>query len=148
MRTLEEIKADINKLNEELEAVYEANKVRNLALLNSKYANKWLIVHEHTSVLDTGVSQIKGGAAHLYRVKEVLFQGQGFFRFSAILHIKIDIEDNENLTFLIENDLDDASIYFNDFERGFTKIADKTEISKWLDKAKSRFDHLFSLAKI
>ena len=39
MRTLEEIKADINKLNKELETVYEANKVRDIALLNSKYAN-------------------------------------------------------------------------------------------------------------
>ena len=80
MRTLEEIKADINKLNKELETVYEANKVRDIALLNSKYANNWIIVHEHTSVLDAGVSKIIKGNVHLYKVKEVLFQEQGFFQ--------------------------------------------------------------------
>ena len=148
MRTLEEIKADINKLNKELETVYEANKVRDIALLNSKYANNWIIVHEHTSVLDAGVSKIIKGNVHLYKVKEVLFQGQGFFRFSAILHIKIDSEDNEKLTFLVEKDLDNASIYFSDFKRELAKIVNETEISKWLNKAKNRFNHLFALAKI
>lgn len=71
MRTLEEIKADIKKLNAKLDAVYEANK-----------------------------------------------------------------------------DLDDASFYFSDFKRGFAKTADDVEISKWLDKAKSRFNQLFALAQI
>ena len=81
------------------------------------------------------------------KLKKSYFKNKVFFRFSAILHLKIDSEDNENLTFLVEKDLDNASIYFSDFKRELAKIANETEISKWLNKAKNRFNHLFALAK-
>ena len=145
MRTLAEIDTDIKRLEAEREEVRKANASHNLSLLNNKYANKWIKVHEHTISLSIAESEIIPQSAHFYKVKKVTFQGYGFFRFEADFHILIEPDDEEKLVFSVERDVEDESLYESRFERGFASIVDEAEMKEWIARAKSRFEQLYSL---
>ena len=145
MRTIEEIDADIKKLEAERDKVSNANASHNLSLLNNKYANKWIKVHEHTITLSIAESEIIPHSANFYKIKKVTYQGNGFFRFDADIHILIELDDEEKLFFLVERHVEDKALYESHFERGFASIVDESEAREWVVRAKSRFEQLYTL---
>ena len=145
MRTIEEINADIKRLEAERQEIRNANASLNLSLLNKKYANKWIKINKHTTALSIAESEIIPYSAHFYKVKKVTFQGYGFFRFDADIHILIELDDEEKLVFSVERDVEEKSVYESRFERDFASIVDESEANEWIAWAKSRFEQLYTL---
>ena len=76
---------------------------------------------------------------------QVTYQGYGFFRFNADIHILIELDDEEKPVFLVERDVEEESLYESRFERGFASIVDESEAREWVVRAKTRFEQLYTL---
>lgn len=124
MRTLEEIKADIEKLEEEKREVREAMRDSELSDARNLYRGKWLLKYMHTARLRMDASTRVPGNYDLVHVLDVDDVTEWKIAFLADLVVKIRRVSAEERSFAVHPH-SVPGIYSadpGDFTRGFAEV--------------------------